>query len=88
MRWVESSLSSLMRFSQKYFSRLPCKTAFHDGLGEAGQPNSYAISQKFIKENWLFFRNRKKQGGKNGLKMAVYRGTYFEWVAKAEEKRR
>jgi len=51
-----------MRFSQKYFSHLPCKTTFHDGLGEAEQPSFYVISQKSIKENLLFSEIAKNRG--------------------------
>jgi len=33
------------RENLKNFCDLPCKNAFHDGLGEAEQPNFYVISK-------------------------------------------
>ena len=49
---------------------------------------TFTLSQIIHQRKFVIFQESQKTGGKNGLKMAVYRGTYFEWVAKAEEKRR
>jgi len=77
-----------LKFFAKIFTAYLAKVPLKRGLGESATTKLLRYLAEIHQRKFVIFQESQKTGGKNGLKMAVYRGTYFEWVAKAEEKRR